>query len=46
MLREQLLQVDYSKLTEDVIEEHCNDLYQHLKTIEQLKWLSPKYDVK
>lgn len=38
----ELLKIDYSKLTEDAIRQHINDLYVELKDINQLDWL-PKY---
>ncbi len=38
----ELLKIDYSKLTEDAIRQHINDLYVELKDINQLNWL-PKY---
>ena len=41
-LIEELLKVDYSKLTREMIEEHIDDLYEELKTPQQLDWLSKK----
>ena len=39
-LREKLLKVDFSKLTEDMIKEHTEDLYTELTEQSQLEWLS------
>ena len=41
-LIEELLKVDYSKLTQEIIEEHIDDLYEELKTPQQLDWLPKK----
>lgn len=39
----ELLKVDYSQLTEEMIKEHIYDLYRDLNDVEQLIWL-PKKD--
>jgi acetyltransferase-like isoleucine patch superfamily enzyme len=39
----ELLKVDYSKLTEEQIKDHIDDLYTDLNVTDQLKWL-PKKD--
>ena len=36
---EELLKVDYSKLTEDLIGSHIDELYTELKDVRQLAWL-------
>lgn len=40
---EELLKVDYSKLTKEMIEDHIDDLYVELKDPKQLEWM-PKKD--
>ena len=35
----ELLKIDYSKLTKEMVEEHVDDLYRNLEGIEQLHWL-------
>lgn len=42
---EELLKVDYSKLTKEMIAEHIDDLYQGLTDKKQLDWM-PKKDSK
>ena len=42
-LIKELLKVDYSKLTKEMIEEHIDDLYAELKDSKQLDWM-PKKD--
>lgn len=42
---DELLKVDYSKLTKEMIEEHIDDLYVELRNKEQLKWM-PKKETK
>lgn len=39
---EELLKVDYSKLTKKMIEEHIDDLYTELKHPSQLSWMPKK----
>ena len=39
---EELLKVDYSKLTDEMIQEHIDDLYSELKDIKQLEWMPKK----
>lgn len=39
---EELLKVDYSKLTKEMIEEHIDDLYTELKNLDQLEWMPKK----
>lgn len=39
---EELLKVDYSKLTKEMIEEHIDDLYTELKDKRQLDWMPKK----
>lgn len=41
-LIDELLRIDYSKLTDDMIKEHIDDLYTDLTDISQLKWLPKK----
>lgn len=36
---EELLKVDYSKLTKEMIEEHIDDLYSELKDKKQIDWM-------
>lgn len=38
----ELMKVDYSKLTDDMIKEHVDDLYADLQNINQLEWLPKK----
>lgn len=44
-LIEELLRVDYSKLSREIIEEHVDDLYQDLKSTSQLQWMPKKGDI-
>ena len=39
---DELLKVDYSKLTREVVEAHINELYEKLVDIKQLEWLPKK----
>ena len=39
---EELLKVDYSKLTKEMIEEHVDELYQKLTDVRQLEWMPKK----
>lgn len=39
---EELLKVDYSKLTKKMIEEHINDFYEELKDLKQISWMPKK----
>ena len=39
---EELLKVDYSKLTKEDIEKHIDDLYMELKDPSQLDWMPKK----
>lgn len=39
---EELLKVDYSKLTKEDIEKHIDDLYKKLKDPSQLDWMPKK----
>ncbi len=39
---EELLKVDYSKLTKDIIDIHVGDLYQSLTDVDQLDWIPKK----
>lgn len=41
-LIEELLKVDYSKLTKEQIKEHINDLYEPLSEVYQLDWMPKK----
>ena len=41
-IMENLLKIDYSKLTEEQVMAHKSELYQELETIEQLEWLPKK----
>ena len=38
----ELLKIDYSKLTKEMIEQHIDDLYMELKEKEQLEWIPKK----
>ena len=38
----ELLKVDYSKLTEEMIKDHITDLYADLKDMNQLEWMPKK----
>ncbi|NLK24601.1 MAG: CatB-related O-acetyltransferase [Clostridiales bacterium] len=42
MIKE-LLKIDYSKLTDEMIKEHINDFYTELKDIKQLEWVPKRY---
>ena len=39
---EALLEVDYGKLTKEMVREHVDDLYMELTDVEQLKWIPQK----
>ena len=39
---DELLKIDYNKMTEDMIKEHINELYNELESIEQLEWVPKK----
>lgn len=39
---DELIKVDYSKLTKEMIEEHIDDLYTELKEPKQLSWIPKK----
>lgn len=41
MIKE-LLKIDFSKMTDDIIKIHINDLYTELKNVEQLEWIPQK----
>lgn len=41
-LIEELLKVDYSKLTKEMVEEHIDDLYTELKDKKQIDWMPRK----
>lgn len=43
-LIEELLKVDYDKLTKEMVREHIDDLYQKLESPKQLEWM-PKKEV-
>jgi len=38
----ELLRVDYSQLTEELVKEHIEDLYKDLEDKGQLQWLPKK----
>ena len=38
----ELLKVDYSKLTKEMVSDHINDLYDKLECSEQLEWMPKK----
>ena len=38
----ELLKIDYSKLTDEIIKEHIDELYTELKDIKQLEWIPKK----
>lgn len=38
----ELLKVDYNKLTDEMVKEHINELYAELKDIQQLEWMPKK----
>lgn len=40
---DELLKIDYSKLTTEMVKEHIEDLYNDLKDVKQLEWM-PKRD--
>lgn len=40
---EELLKIDYSKLTDEMVKEHVDELYIKLKDVKQLEWM-PKKD--
>ena len=39
----ELLNIDYYQLTDNMIKEHINDLYVDLENVDQLEWLPKKY---
>lgn len=39
---DELLKLDYSKLTKEMIEEHVGELYQELTDVKQLEWMPRK----
>ncbi len=39
---EELLNVDYSKITKEMVKEHLDELYTNLENIKQLDWLPKK----
>lgn len=41
-LIEELLKIDFGRLTKEMIRDHIDDLYQKLETVEQLDWLPRK----
>lgn len=41
---EELLKVDYSKLTKEMVEEHIDDLYAELTDPSQLEWMPKKQE--
>jgi acetyltransferase-like isoleucine patch superfamily enzyme len=43
-LIEELLKVDYGRLTKEMVEKHIDDLYEELKDVKQLEWM-PKHCV-
>ena len=43
---DELMKIDYSKLTKELIVEHIDELYSELEEIEQLKWLPRKVNIK
>lgn len=45
-LIEELLKVDYSKLTKEEIEKHIDELYEELKDKRQLDWMPKKKETK
>lgn len=40
----ELLKVDYGKLTKELVEAHINELYEKLEKVEQLAWMPKKKD--
>ena len=38
----ELLKVDYSQMTEEMVKEHIEDLYNDLEELSQLQWLPKK----
>lgn len=38
----ELMKVDYSKLTDDMVKEHIDDLYNELTNVKQLEWMPIK----
>lgn len=38
----ELMKVDYSKLTDDMVKEHIDDLYNELTDVKQLEWMPRK----
>lgn len=41
----ELLKVDYSKVTKDMIKDHIDELYVNLDDVNQLKWMPKKTDI-
>ena len=39
---EKLIQIDYSKLTDDMIREHIDELYQSVDDNTELSWITNK----
>lgn len=39
---EELLKIDYSRLTDEMIKEHIDELYTKLEDVEQLEWMPKK----
>lgn len=39
---EELLKIDYSRLTDEMIKEHIDELYTNLEDVEQLEWMPKK----
>ena len=43
---EELLKIDYSRLTDEMIKEHIDELYTDLTCVEQFKWFPRKNEKK
>lgn len=43
---EELLKIDYGRLTDEMIKEHIDELYTDLKSAEQIKWFPQKNEKK
>lgn len=43
---EELLKIDYSRLTDEMIKEHIDELYTDLKSVKQIKWFPRKNENK
>lgn len=41
----ELLKVDYSKVTKNMIKEHIDELYVNLEDVNQLRWMPKKTDI-